>query len=110
MSKRVKFGLGIAAGSFAIALMFFMRYTIGVPTVPELVQDSVVQLFPGELASSIIDRLQKAAKVLLLAALIVAQLGILGLCGVLSLEGSKRDTPPGSPPPGAPKWLRRPWK
>jgi DMSO/TMAO reductase YedYZ molybdopterin-dependent catalytic subunit len=110
MSNRVKFGLGIAAGLLAIALMFFMRYTIGVPTVPELVQDSVVQLFPGEVASSIIDRLQKAAKVLLLAALIVIQLGILGLCGVLSLEGSKRATPPGSPPPGAPRWLRRPWK
>jgi DMSO/TMAO reductase YedYZ molybdopterin-dependent catalytic subunit len=111
MSRRLKFGLGIAAGLLAIALMFFMRYTIGVPTVPELVQDSVVQLFPGELASSIIDRLQKTAKVLLFAALIVIQLGILGLCGVLSLEGSRRDTPPGSPPPpGAPRWVRRPWK
>lgn len=94
----------------AIALMFFMRYTIGVPTVPELVQDFVVQLFPGEVASSIIDRLQKAAKILLLAALIAIQLGILGLCGVLSLEGSKENTPPGSPHPGASRWLRRPWR
>jgi DMSO/TMAO reductase YedYZ molybdopterin-dependent catalytic subunit len=110
MSNRVKFGLGIAAGLLAIAVMFFMRYTMGVPTVPELVQDSVVQLFPGELASSIIDRLQKAAKVLLFASLIAIQLGILGLCGVLSLDGSKRDTPPGSPPAAAPAWLRRPWK
>ena len=46
MSKPIGFGLGVSAGLLAVGVMFMLRYTLGVPAVPELIQDTVVQLFP----------------------------------------------------------------
>lgn len=88
MGNRVGFGVGITAGLLAIGIMFLIRYAVGIPTTPELIQDSVVQLVPGQVASQIIDRLQKSAKLLLFATVLVAQLGVLGLLGMWSARPS----------------------
>ena len=83
MSKRIGFGLGVLAGVLAVGVMFMLRYALGVPALPELIQDTVVQLFPGHLSSLIVDRLQASAKLILFATIIPAQLGALGIIGIL---------------------------
>jgi hypothetical protein len=107
MSKRIGFGVGIAAGLLAIGMMFLIRYSVGIPTAPELIQDSIVQLFPGQVASQIIDRLQKSAKLLLFATVLLAQLGFLGLFGMWSARPSGSGREPIRPVEASTVWLLR---
>jgi DMSO/TMAO reductase YedYZ molybdopterin-dependent catalytic subunit len=51
------------------ACMFVLRVLTGAPTIPELFQDQVTALVPGSLFSFALDRLQFAAKPLLLVGL-----------------------------------------
>ena len=89
MSRRIGFGLGVSAGILAIGVMFMLRYALGVPAAPELIQDTIVQLFPGEVSSFIVDRLQASAKLILFASIIPVQLGVLGLIGILTTRPSE---------------------
>ena len=110
MSKKSGFGLGVAAGLLATGAMFLLRYAFDVPTVPELAQDAIVQLFPGQIASFIIDKLQKFAKLLLFATLFPAQLALLGLVGVLYTSQSRPRSSFRGPVEVATDWLRQPWR
>jgi len=110
MSKPVGFGVGTTAGLLAIGMMFLIRYAFGVPAAPELIQDSIVQLFPGEVASQIIDRLQKSAKLLLFATVLLVQLGVLGLFGMWSAGPLGAGGGRLRPIEAAATWLRRPWE
>ena len=65
---------GAAAGLMMIACMFVLRVVTGVPALPELFQDQVIALLPGSVFGFVLDRLQFAAKPLLLIGL--ASLGV----------------------------------
>ncbi len=57
---------GAVAGLLLIACMFALRVVFGAPTLPELVEDLVIALIPDSLFGFVVDRLQFAAKPLLL--------------------------------------------
>jgi DMSO/TMAO reductase YedYZ molybdopterin-dependent catalytic subunit len=60
---------GTAAGLLMVACMFVVRVLTGAPTLPELFEDQVLALVPGPLFSFVLDRLQFAAKPVLLVGL-----------------------------------------
>jgi DMSO/TMAO reductase YedYZ molybdopterin-dependent catalytic subunit len=60
---------GGAAGLMMIAAMFVRREVSGAPALPELIEDQVLGLLPGALFAFVLDRLQFAAKPLLLVGL-----------------------------------------
>jgi DMSO/TMAO reductase YedYZ molybdopterin-dependent catalytic subunit len=60
---------GAAAGLMMAACMFALRVLTGAATLPELFEDQVLALVPGTVFSFVLDRLQFAAKPLLLVAL-----------------------------------------
>jgi DMSO/TMAO reductase YedYZ molybdopterin-dependent catalytic subunit len=60
---------GAAAGLLMIACMFVLRVITGVPVLPELFEDQVIALLPGSVFGFVLDRLQFAAKPLLLVGL-----------------------------------------
>src|SRR5260370_41564242 len=67
---------GAVAGLMMIACMLVLRVLTGVPALPELFQDQVIALLPGSVFGFVLDRLQFAAKPLLLVGL--ASLGVPG--------------------------------
>lgn len=60
---------GAVAGLMVTACMFVLRALTGAPTLPELFEDQVLGFLPGTLFSFALDRLQFAAKPLLLVGL-----------------------------------------
>lgn len=74
--------MGFAAGAVAAAVLLALRALVGGPSLPELIQDGVVQLLPGPLFSAALDRLGFAAKPLLFAAIL---LGIVLVGGALEV-------------------------
>jgi DMSO/TMAO reductase YedYZ molybdopterin-dependent catalytic subunit len=52
-----------------VAIMLVLRVVTGAPSLPELIQDQVLALIPGPAFSFVLDRLQFAAKPLLLVGL-----------------------------------------
>src|SRR6266851_3319574 len=67
---------GAVAGLMMIACMLAVRVLTGVPALPELFQDQVIALLPGSVFGFVLDRLQFAAKPLLLVGL--ASVGVPG--------------------------------
>src|SRR6266851_4505740 len=67
---------GAVAGLMMMASMLGVRVLTGVPALPELFQDQVIALLPGSVFGFVLDRLQFAAKPLLLVGL--ASLGVPG--------------------------------
>jgi DMSO/TMAO reductase YedYZ molybdopterin-dependent catalytic subunit len=70
---------GGVAGLVMAAVMFSLRLALGVPALPELVEDQAIALLPGPLFSLLLDQLQFAGKPLFLVGLAGAQV----LAGVL---------------------------
>ncbi len=75
--------LGIVAGCALLVVELAGRVFAGVPTVPELIQDRLVQLLPGPVFSFVLDRLLYLGKPLLFASLLLLQLLLAGVGGVL---------------------------
>ena len=67
---------GAVAGLMMVTCMLVLRVLTGVPALPELFQDQVIALMPGSVFGFVLDRLQFAAKPLLLVGL--ASLGVPG--------------------------------
>src|SRR5260370_40370783 len=67
---------GAVAGLMMVACMLVLRVLTGVPVLPEFFQDQVIALMPGSVFGFVLDRLQFAAKPLLLVGL--ASLGVPG--------------------------------
>src|SRR5258707_4181379 len=67
---------GAVAGLMMVACMLVLRVLTSVPALPELFQDQVIALMPGSMFGFVLDRLQFAAKPLLLVGL--ASLGVPG--------------------------------
>src|SRR5260370_25494452 len=61
---------GMVSGLMMLACMLVLRVLTGVPALPELFQDQVIALMPGSVFGFVLDRLQFAAKPLLLAGLV----------------------------------------
>ena len=79
----VGFGRGLVAGCGFLVAELAARVIAGVPTLPELVQDRVVQALPGPLFSLILDRLLYLGKPLFFGSLLLAQLVLGGLVGLI---------------------------
>jgi DMSO/TMAO reductase YedYZ molybdopterin-dependent catalytic subunit len=63
------------------ALMLAGRFTLDVPTLPEVFSDTVLFLIPAPIFSAVLDTLSFAGKPLLLFGLFVSQLGVGALVG-----------------------------
>ncbi len=74
---------GLAAGSAFLVVELSARIIASVPTLPELVQDRLVQQLPGPAFSFLLTRLLYLGKPLLFAALLLLQLLLGGFVGVL---------------------------
>lgn len=75
--------VGASAGAAATLVLLVVRATAGGPSLPELVQDSVVGLIPGPLFSFVLDRLKFAGKPLLFTLIVVGQLAVGAAVGAL---------------------------
>src|SRR5262245_2132920 len=73
---------GAVAGGTFLVIELGARVAAGVATLPELIQDRLVQALPGAAFSFLLDRLLYLGKPLLFAGLLVLQLLIAGLVGV----------------------------
>src|SRR6266851_10002222 len=74
---------GAVAGLLMVACMLVLRVLTGVPALPELFQDQVIALLPGSLFGFVLDRLQFAAKPLLLVGLALVAVPIGAILGWL---------------------------
>jgi hypothetical protein len=66
-----------------VACMFVVRVLTGVPTLPELFEDQVLAVVPGTVFSFVLDRLQFAAKPLVLVGLALTAVALGALLGLL---------------------------
>jgi DMSO/TMAO reductase YedYZ molybdopterin-dependent catalytic subunit len=71
---RKGFGAGVGAALAMIVVMALMRFALGVPTIPELLQGAFLRLVPGDLFEFMIHLLQAGAKVLLLVSVLEGML------------------------------------
>jgi len=75
-----------SAGGLAMVLAgLVLQPLAGLPTLPELLQDRVVELTPGPLFGLLIDRLQHAGRPLLYSGLLLAELVALTAVGALAV-------------------------
>lgn len=77
-----RFATGLAAGCAYLTVELLGRVLAEVPTIPELIQDSLLRLLPGQVFAFLLDRLLYLGKPLLFAGLLLAQLVTLGLVNV----------------------------
>lgn len=77
------FWIGVAAGCAFLVVELGARLVVGAPTLPELIQDRLVQLLPGPVFSFVLDHLLYLGKPSLFAALNLVELVIAGLGGLL---------------------------
>jgi hypothetical protein len=76
------FGGGIAAGGAFLAVELGARVLWTVPTLPELVQDRLVQALPGPVFAFMLSHLLYLGKPALFSTLLCLQLALAGLAGV----------------------------
>ncbi|HLZ68995.1 MAG TPA: molybdopterin-dependent oxidoreductase [Dehalococcoidia bacterium] len=74
---------GLVAGLTLSGAMLGLRLLTGVPSLPEVVQDRLLEILPGQLVGSLIDHLQFAAKPFLLVGWVAGQTAAGVLLGVL---------------------------
>src|SRR5579883_654709 len=112
-------GRWAGAGAMAIlaAASLAIRLTLGVPTLPELFADPLLYMLPPTLFSTALDLFHFAAKPILLAALLLGQVGVGALLGwlyseVLAPKGTKSNYTLTLPVDGegilAPQWTGGP--
>ncbi|HLH72251.1 MAG TPA: molybdopterin-dependent oxidoreductase [Chloroflexota bacterium] len=112
-------GRWAGAGAMAIlaAASLAIRLTLGVPTLPELFADPLLYMLPPTLFSTALDLFHFAAKPILLAALLLGQVGVGALLGwlyseVLAPKGTKSNYTVTLPVDGegilAPQWTGGP--
>src|SRR4030088_2829861 len=77
------FVVGAIAGLAFLLVELLARTVLGLPTLPELVQDRLLLLLPGALFAFILERLLYLAKPLFFAGLLLLQLVLLGLGGLI---------------------------
>jgi len=80
-SKR--FIIGLAAGSVALALSFFLRIFAGGLFIPELAAQTLFSLIPGAVESQAVGTLGSLAKYFAFTGAVVANLFLYGVLGVL---------------------------
>ncbi|HEY8742545.1 MAG TPA: hypothetical protein VIU62_05575, partial [Chloroflexota bacterium] len=107
MWSRTRLGaLAGSAGGLAMVLAgLALQPLVGLPTLPELLQDRLVKLTPGALFGLLIDRLQYAGRPLLYSSLLLLELVVLVAVGALAVtlaEGRGADALP--PPRHRPVW------
>src|SRR5262245_13860390 len=76
------FASGLVAGGTFLVIELGARVAAGVSTLPELVQDRLVQALPGPAFSFVLDRLLYLGKPLLFSGLLALQLLVAGLVAV----------------------------
>src|SRR4051812_44656648 len=74
---------GAVAGGAFLVVELAVRVAAGVATLPELVQDRLVQALPGAAFSFLLDRLLYLGKPLFFGGLLLLQLVVAGLVGVV---------------------------
>jgi DMSO/TMAO reductase YedYZ molybdopterin-dependent catalytic subunit len=74
---------GVAAGCAFVLMALLGRVAARVPTLPELVQDRLVLLLPGQVFSFLLDRFLELGKPLLFTSLLLTQIALGGLVGVV---------------------------
>ncbi|MGH2460611.1 MAG: molybdopterin-dependent oxidoreductase [Chloroflexota bacterium] len=77
------FWIGIAAGFAFVVVELLGRVVAGVPTVPELIQDRLVLLLPGQVFSFVLDRLLYLGKPGLFSGLLLVQAVLGGVGGLV---------------------------
>jgi DMSO/TMAO reductase YedYZ molybdopterin-dependent catalytic subunit len=77
------FGAGAGAALAMIAVMGVLRFSFGVPSIPELLQGAFLRLVPGDLFEFMIHLLGPGAKVLLLVSVLEGMVLVGGLLGWL---------------------------
>src|SRR5436309_14394865 len=90
-SSRAGFVAGAVAAGVAVLTLLLLRVVGGGPSLPELVQEGIVQLLPGALFSSLLDQLRFSGKPLLFGSIVVGMLVVGG--GVGSWYGRRPRTP-----------------
>src|SRR5438067_13348693 len=73
-SSRAGFVAGAVAAGVAVLTLLLLRVVGGGPSLPELVQEGIVQLLPGALFSSLLDQLRFTGKPLLFGLIVVGML------------------------------------
>ena len=74
---------GVAAGCAFVVVALLGRVAARVPTLPELVQDRLVLLLPGQVFSFLLDRFLELGKPLLFTSLLLTQIALGGLAGLI---------------------------
>jgi DMSO/TMAO reductase YedYZ molybdopterin-dependent catalytic subunit len=92
MWSRLRLGAlaGSAGGLATVLAGLILQPLIGLPTLPDLLQDRLVKLTPGALFGLLIDRLQLAGRPLLYSGLLLLELVVLALAGALATAVAQR--------------------
>src|SRR5215208_6102041 len=77
------FGIGVVAGLAFVMVELAGRVFFRVPTIPELIQDSLVLLAPGQVFAFVLDRLLYLGKPTFFASLLLLQVVLAGLGGLI---------------------------
>ena len=81
-----RLGAGAIAGLAFLVVQLLGRTLLGVPTLPELVQDRVLLVMPGPLFAFFLERLLYLGKPLFFAGLLVFELVLLTVAGLLASD------------------------
>src|SRR5579872_7000874 len=85
MSRRAGTSPGWIAGALSMIVMsttmLAARLVVGVPTLPEMLSDTILYLVPTPVFVALLDTLRSAGKPLLLFVLFLGQLGVGALVG-----------------------------
>src|SRR2546425_11160301 len=84
---------GVAAGCVLLTVELGGRVLFQVPTVPELIQDRLVQSLPGPVFAYLLEHLLYLGKPSFFASLLAFQAGI---CGLAAVATSERGLAPGA--------------
>jgi DMSO/TMAO reductase YedYZ molybdopterin-dependent catalytic subunit len=87
------FGAGAGAALAMIAVMAVLRFSFGVPSIPELLQGAFLRLVPGDLFEFMIHLLGPGAKVLLLVSILEGMVLVGGLLGWLFVRNWRPAAP-----------------
>lgn len=77
------FGVGVVAGLAFLVVELGARVLLRIPTLPELIQDSLVLLLPGQVFTFLLDRLLYLGKPTFFASLLLLQVALAGLGGLV---------------------------
>jgi DMSO/TMAO reductase YedYZ molybdopterin-dependent catalytic subunit len=81
---------GSAGGLATVLASLVLQPLVGLPTLPDLLQDRLVKLTPGALFGLLIDRLQVAGRPLLYSSLLLLELVVLTIAGAVAVTLAQR--------------------